>query len=129
MRAADTNVLVRFLLRDDEEQYLRVVEMMRSTEITATPTVILETEWVLRSVYRLLPAEVLRALRNLLALPRFHVEAEEAVARALRWFEQGMDFADALHLAAAKDCDGLATFDRDFIRTAARIGAGNVAEP
>ena len=53
----------------------------------------------------------------------------EAIAKALDWFEQGMDFADALHLATAQDCTGMLTFDRDFIKTAARIGAGNVSEP
>jgi predicted nucleic acid-binding protein len=40
-----------------------------------------------------------------------------------------MDFADALHLAAAQDCDGFATFDRKLARTAAALGAKPVREP
>ncbi len=40
-----------------------------------------------------------------------------------------MDFADALHLATARHCDGLATFDREFIKAATRIDLQTVAEP
>jgi predicted nucleic acid-binding protein len=40
-----------------------------------------------------------------------------------------MDFADALHLATARNCDGIATFDRNFIKAATRLGLATVAEP
>jgi len=75
------------------------------------------------------PAQILLGLRSLLGLSELRVEMAEAVAVALDWFEQGMDFADALHLATARDCTGFATFDRDFIKAAARLGLATVAEP
>jgi predicted nucleic-acid-binding protein len=129
MRAVDTNVLVRLLLQDHPGQFARTMTMLRNSTVCATPTVILETEWVLRSVYRLRSAEILEALRSLLQIAELHVESQGEISQALDWFEQGIDFADALHLATARHCDGLATFDRDFIKAAARIGLQTVAEP
>jgi predicted nucleic acid-binding protein len=45
------------------------------------------------------------------------------------WAEQGMDFADALHLAAAADGEGLLTFDTRFARSAARRTGMQVTVP
>jgi len=84
---------------------------------------------VLRSVYRLTPADIGAAIRKFIGLPTVSVEQLHRVLAALAWFERGMDFGDALHLSAAENCDGFATFDRAFIKTAARLGAGSVAEP
>lgn len=129
MRAVDTNVLVRLLMRDHPEQLARVTAMLRAATVYATPTVLLETEWVLRRGYRLRTQEIVVGLRSLLGLPELRVERADAVALALEWCEAGMDFADALHLATAAGCDGFATFDRDFIKTASRLGVADVAEP
>jgi predicted nucleic acid-binding protein len=46
----------------------------------------------------------------------------EAVLYALRWFEGGMDFADALHLALSARDDRLVTFDKSLDRTARKLG-------
>ena len=68
-------------------------------------------------------------MRSLIGIDGVRIEQPAAVVQALDWLEQGMDFADALHLALASECDGFATFDRDFIKAAACIGARHVAEP
>jgi predicted nucleic acid-binding protein len=47
----------------------------------------------------------------------------------LRWAEQGMDFADALHLASAAGCVAFASFDRGLKQTAAKMGAPAVRAP
>jgi predicted nucleic-acid-binding protein len=62
MIAVDTNVLVRFLVRDDAEQASRADSLIRSEEIWISKTVLLETEWVLRSLYAFRPDSVARAL-------------------------------------------------------------------
>jgi predicted nucleic-acid-binding protein len=90
-------------------------------------TVLLETEWVLRSRYRLSRGQVLAALRGLTTLPKVEVEDADRVARALDWFEAGLDFADAMHLAATAEEETFVTFDRDLIRRAA--GRGGLAVP
>ena len=129
MRAADTNIVVRYLVADDDAQFERASRFLENAPCWLGITVLLETEWVLRRAYRRTPTDIAAGLKLLYGLPMLTVERARDVASALDWFEQGMDFADALHLATTQDCDGMVTFDRDFIKTAARIGAGNVAEP
>jgi len=55
MIAVDTNVVVRFLVRDDPKQAARAAELIRDNQIWISKTVLLETEWVLRSLYRFSP--------------------------------------------------------------------------
>ena len=129
MRAVDTNIVVRYLMNDDRGQALQARGLVDGSEIFVGPTVLLETEWVLRRGYAMRPSQINAAIRQFIGLPTVTVGEPGPIALALDWFDQGMDFADALHLATARHCDGFATFDRDFIKTAARLGAGRVAEP
>ena len=129
MHAADTNVVVRYLIYDDTAQANRARDFVDRADVFVSATVLLETEWVLRKAYRLPSDAVSKALRGFIRLPTIRVENPERVRIALAWFDAGMDFADALHLAAAHHCDGLATFDRDFIKAAGRLGLHGVAEP
>jgi predicted nucleic-acid-binding protein len=118
MIAVDTNVLVRFLVRDDAGQAARAAELIQSSEIWISKTVLLETEWVLRSLYDFSPQRVAGALRALAGLETIFLEDAGAVAKALNWFEQGLDYADALHLASAGNAKQFATFNRKFARQA-----------
>ncbi len=86
----------------------------------ASTTVLLESEWILRSVYGLAPEAVAAALRAFVGLRGVAVENPSLLAEALDRAEAGMDFADALHLGAAARCDALLTFDRRFIEQARR---------
>lgn len=65
---------------------------------------------------------LLEAFRKLLGLP--HVEAEDmmSVAKAIGWYECGLDFADALHLASSRSEDEFATFDSDLVKRAKALG-------
>ena len=121
MIAVDTNVLVRFLVRDNAKQAARAAELIRGNEIWVSKTVLLETEWVLRSLYRFSPQSLAEALRALAGLERVFLEDETAVAKALEWFREGLDFADALHLASAGNASQFATFDRKLARQASRM--------
>ena len=85
-------------------------------------SVFLEVEWVLRALYRLPTVDVLRQLRAFARLPNVNVEHTERAMQALSWAEEGLDFADALHLAGARSCESFATFDRDFRKKAQRFG-------
>ena len=86
-------------------------------------TVLLETEWVLRGLYRLEADAISTALENLLSLSNVACQNEAAVRQAITSRRAGMDFADALHLAAARDSRSFATFDRALVKRAARVGA------
>jgi predicted nucleic acid-binding protein len=80
--------------------------------------VLLETEWVLRSLYRVAPDVLAGALRSLAGLPTAFLEDEIAIAKALDWFRDGLDFADAVHLASAGSAEQFATFDRKLAKQA-----------
>jgi predicted nucleic-acid-binding protein len=127
--AIDTNVVVRFLVNDDREQARRACALIGGEEVFVATTVLLESEWVLRSAYQLPRQELFNALRAFLDLPRVSAQDREAAVAALHWAEQGMDFADALHLASAAECDTFASFDRGLKQTAAKLGAPAVRAP
>jgi predicted nucleic-acid-binding protein len=114
MHAVDTNVLVRLLTEDDAAQLKRAVALFRKEAIFIPKTVLLETEWVLRRLYRLECAVVVNAFRKLSGLANVEIEQPLAVTQALQWCEGGMDFADALHLASSQTCRKFATFDEQI---------------
>ena len=127
MVAVDTSVLVRLLTRHDPRQAARAVALFRSEEVWVSKTVLLETEWVLRSLFRFTPEQVAGALQALAGLPNVHLEDAAAVAQALHWRDQGLEFVDALHLASRGDAETFASFDEKFVKRAQRAGAGRVA--
>ncbi len=127
--ALDTNVVVRFLVNDDRRQAEEARELIEEQDTVVPMSVLLETEWVLRIAYGLERREVFDKLRRFLNLPRVEAQDRTASISALDWADQGMDFADALHLATSADCDAFASFDRAFAKTAARIGAPAVRAP
>ena len=128
MRAIDTNVVVRYLTGDDPVQGPRARATVDAGSVFASTTVLLESEWVLRSVYGFSALEVARALRDFAGLPGVSVENPVLLAEALLRAERGMDFADALHLGAAARCEAMLTFDRRFIELT-KDGPMRVMEP
>ncbi len=128
MTAVDTNVVVRFLTRDDAGQFQQAVALFNRDTIQVPDTVLLETEWVLRFAYGYDPAAVTKAFRDLLGLPQVHVTNAVRLLLAIEWHAAGLDFADALHLASSQDEDTLATFDRSFVHKSANLGRCRVVD-
>jgi predicted nucleic-acid-binding protein len=126
MQAVDTNVLVRYLTRDDEAQAMQAKSLLESNDVFISKTVFLELQWVLQSLYHQTPKACHELLLRLARARNVSVEDPKAVADALAWFGRGMDFADALHLAASLGTQGLCTFDKRLAKDAVRIGAGVV---
>jgi len=116
--AVDTNVVVRYLVEDDVAQTDRAEAVLRSGAVLVLKTVLLEAEWVLRTSYRFDRNAIGEGLRRLIGLPGVEVEDRAAVARAFAWFDQGLDLADALHLASSGRASAFATFDRTLQRRA-----------
>ena len=122
MLAVDTNVVVRLLVADDEDQHARARRLFTTRAVWIPTTVVLETEWVLRSAYGFAPDAIATALSRLVRLADVTVENVDAVTFAIDALDKGIDFADALHLASstAAATEGLATFDTRFVRRAQR---------
>jgi predicted nucleic-acid-binding protein len=124
--AVDTNIVVRLVTNDDSKQAKRAAVLFSSTDIYVPITVLLETEWVLRYSYELKLDAILRSLRGVLGLPNVTVQSPNDVQRALILFENGMDFADALHLATSTPASGFKTFDAKLVRRAQSAGMTEV---
>ncbi|HXY57961.1 MAG TPA: type II toxin-antitoxin system VapC family toxin [Methylocystis sp.] len=123
MKAIDTNVVVRFLTRDDPEQSPKAKALIEAGDVFVSNGVLLETEWVLRSVHKFSSAQVIASFRIFLGLPGVTVENPPVVVSAVNWAASGLDLEDAFHLAAAHDCEAFLTFDRRFAKRAKLVAA------
>ena len=122
MLAVDTNVIVRLLTGDDARQSRAAQTLFASDEIWIAKTVLLETEWVLRSLYGFQRPEVLTALMRLLGMENVTVEDEHSVAAAMALTSHGIDFADAIHLTGRPARARFISFDKSFVNRAKRAG-------
>jgi predicted nucleic-acid-binding protein len=129
MIAVDTNLLVRLLTNDDPMEAKRALRVMESDDILIPKTVLLETEWVLRHGYVLAREIIAQSFQKLLGVPNVKTEDQQAANQALRWYRERLDFADALHLASSAKADRFATFDRDFVKKASKLGSIEVFNP
>lgn len=123
MTAVDTNVLLRYLVRDDPQQ----AEAARTLLESFTPEepaficreVVIETVWVLERSYRLSRAEIADLIEQLIHTDRLVFEDTDDIARvALRYRQGGADFADLMIFAAAERVGAtpLYTFDQTLAR-------------
>jgi predicted nucleic-acid-binding protein len=129
VRAIDTNILVRFLADPDTEQAQCAREVMAAGDIFIGVTVLLETEWVLRTGYKFTRSRTVEALKAVSGLPGIHVEDSECLGQVLDWTEKGMDFADALHVARAIECSEFLSFDRKLAKLAVGLIDTPVTSP
>lgn len=131
MLGIDTNVLVRFLVRDDEAQFERARKLIkretsRGEPVFVSQLVLLETEWVLRSRYNATKAEIVTTMSALLESREVQFEEETAVEEAVFvWKKSSAEFADCLIAAhhRAHGCRATATFDSKALRIAGFVAA------
>ena len=129
MKAVDTNIIIRLLTKDDQAQYRLAYALFSHEEIYIPQTVMLETEWVLRFAYKFDSPTINSALTDLCGLANVHVENPAAVKQAIAWHQQGLDFADALHLAHSQSCDQFYSFDQALIKRSTAITSCEVVQP
>lgn len=120
MIALDTNVLVRFLVRDDESQARLVYRRLKQAEtqretLFVSLLVTLETIWVLESAYRYSRKQILAALEALLTMSVLEFEKlavlQSLIAQARATSTDLSDLLIALHAQSA-GCDHTLTFDK-----------------
>ncbi len=127
MIAVDTNVLVRLLTGDDSKQEAAARSLFTREPIWIAKTVLLETAWVLRSLYGLGETEIQAAFTKLLGLENVHAEDESSVAAALALTTRGIEFADALHLCSRPPGAVFVSFDKSFVQRARRAGFSDIS--
>ena len=124
MPGLDTDVLVRWLVEDDDTHVASAKSLLetarsRRTTFFVPATGMLEVEWVLRSRYRLDKSTVLGKFSALLETQELEFQAESAIERALHLYRLGAaEFADCLHagICGAADRSPMLTFDERAAR-------------
>jgi len=124
MLGLDTNVLVRFLVRDHEAQFERARRLIKREvgarkKVLISLLVLLETEWVLRSRYSLQKNQIMDAVSGLLDAAELDLEDEPTIEEALyHWKDSTADFADCLNGARHRrlGCRATATFDARAVK-------------
>ena len=129
MTGVDTNIIVRLLICDDKQQYLKAKTVFANEQIFIADTVILETEWVLRFSYKFTPDKIRHFFETLFGLPNVHLSNRKMIDKTLRLYATGLDFADAIHLAANHQQDTFFTFDKTLIRRSKDLTSCQVIEP
>jgi predicted nucleic-acid-binding protein len=117
MRAIDTNVVVRLIVRDDPEQ-VRAAEGLIAGGAWVSHLVLAETTWVLVAAYERRPRQVATAVAMLLNHKDLSVQDPDLVASALELFRKRpvLGFSDCLVVQTARKAGHLpfGTFDRDL---------------
>jgi predicted nucleic-acid-binding protein len=125
--AVDTNVLVRLLTGDERNQAAAARRLFATEQIWIAKTVLLETGWVLRSLYGFQEGAIREAFTKLLGLKNVRAEDESAVAAALALTAHGVEFADAMHLGSRPPGAQFVSLDKSFVRRAKRARASNIS--
>lgn len=128
MPALDTNVLVRYVVRDDSGQLVAAKRLIdrcvgEGLSLFVPVTVTLELEWVLRASFGYAKDVVLQVLSSLLSAAELAFESEHALEVALQLHREGTaEFADCLHIALSTEAgeQPLWTFDKSAAKV---IGA------
>ncbi len=120
MIGVDTNILVRYLTRDDKEQCARVDALFdqiseKGSEVFVSEVVMVELVWVLERGYRIDRAVIARSIETLLRTENLVFERSDLLWKAVRGYERSrVDFADLLIAVLAKNygCERTVTLDR-----------------
>ena len=118
VKSVDTNLLVRVIVKDDPVQ-TPIAAAAFERPVFVSHGVIMETEWVLRSRYRLPREEICGALKRLLLdVETVKVAERELVAWSLERYAAGADLDDMLHIVASRGSEAFLTFDKGLVDAA-----------
>ena len=124
MIGLDTNVLVRYLVEDDEQQAAKAAALIedavqRGEKLFVASIVLCQVVWVLKVAYGRTRGDITKALGAILRTAQFVIHDIESAYRALVCYESGPgDFADYLiaEKAVEAGCEKLATFDKKLLK-------------
>ncbi len=121
MIAFDTNLLVRLAVNDNPQQAEIAEQLLNNHRVFISRTVLLETEWVLRSIYKKSRSDIAAFFQHAFITENLVFENSAEIKQALEWYGLGSDFADAIHLSMCTELL-LHTFDTKFCKTAKQLG-------
>ncbi len=121
MLSVDTNVVIRLLVNDDRTQAKKARDLLIKNDFFLSKTVILECFWVLTYAYDINTNQALESLLKFSSLNNVILENQTSIFQAIELAQNGLDFADALHLTSSAHSDKLVTFDKKFIKKAKKL--------
>ena len=116
MIGLDTNILVRYLTRDDEQQWQQAVTVIQHNQLCFISNIVLcELVWVLKSAnYSFRKDEISNVLEDMLHSAAFEFENRSTIDQALQRYKQGKaDFSDYLIGATSRQAGCIETVSFD----------------
>ncbi len=118
MIAVDTNILVRLIVADDQRQVGLALALAEREIFFVSFTVLIETEWVLRSRYGYDRTTIVAAFNALENLVNLDFEHHADVRWAIDRYAIAGELADYLHMATARSIGRFATFEKKLVKRA-----------
>ncbi len=119
MIAFDSNFLVRMIVEDDRKQAGAVQKIVlyaekNAIQILILSEVLIETVWVLESVYQCARKEIVQFLETLISASIFTHPTPEVIRKAIKEYKRGGDFDDFIIVEQAKQnqAKGFFSFDK-----------------
>lgn len=117
----DTNIVLRFFLKDSQEQYKRVEALFKKAklgkvDLIVIPQIIFEINYVLGGVYKLKKTEIIKLIKSFLAWEYVEIREKQSLGEAI-WLYQNknVDLIDCFLFALAKNNKAeVFSFDKDF---------------
>lgn len=117
MISLDTNVLVRWVMRDDPVQR-DIADVIMARPFFVPISVFMEFGWVLRSVFGLTRVQIAEAAALVVNLPTANLPFFENLRWAIERYASEGDWEDMIHLATSNDADAFGTFEKRLARQA-----------
>lgn len=118
MSAVDTNVLVRYYVQDDEEQFEKAFSLFQKSTLQnplyINHIVLSEWVWVLMRTYKIEKRHIIRELEYMLESKEIELEDKQAIRRAIKEFKHSKaDFSDCLISEKNKTASKSSTYTFD----------------
>lgn len=118
MSAVDTNVLVRYYVRDDEEQFEKALKIFQQATIQypiyINHIVLTEWVWVLTRAYKIPKKSILEELEIMLESKEIELEGKQTIRSAIKEFKHSKaDFSDCLISAKNQTASKAPTYTFD----------------
>ena len=117
MRSLDTNILARWLLRDDPEQ-TAIADTIMDGPVEITATVLVELAWVLQRIGGMSREDLARTLSAILSIDDAYVFDRDGLRWAVDRYRAGADWPDMVHLLQTSRARSFVTFDQSMAREA-----------
>ncbi|PIQ09951.1 MAG: pilus assembly protein [Ignavibacteriales bacterium CG18_big_fil_WC_8_21_14_2_50_31_20] len=114
MQIIDANVVLRYLLKDDEALFGKAVKIIESNNVQLTNVIIAEIVYIFEKVYKIPKREISFVLKDFFALKTIHLTNKKLMTSSLDfYYEYNIDFADAILLSYSKvENHEVFTFDK-----------------